>query len=63
MWGARAGELQTVGLGNVLKNLASQLVFMKLSKLLNEGLFRCVSIDIITANPFLITNGLKQKIV
>ena len=50
-------------LGNVLKNLASRLVFMKLSKLLNEGLFRCVSIDIITANPFLITNGLKQKIV
>ena len=50
-------------LGNVLKNLTSQLVFMKISKLLNEGLCSCVTVDIITANPFLITNGLKQKIV
>lgn len=52
-----------MGLGNFLKSLASQLVFMKISKLLDEGLFNCVTIDIITANPFLITNGLKQRIV
>ena len=50
-------------LGNVIKSLASKLVFMKISKLLNEGLFSCVTVDIIIANPFLITNGLKQRIV
>lgn len=49
-------------MGNFLKSLASRPVFTKLSKLLNEGLFTCVAIDIITASPFLITDGLKQRI-
>lgn len=49
--------------GSFLKSLASRLVLMKISKLVNEGLFSCVTIDIITANPFLIANRLKQRIV
>lgn len=50
-------------LGNYLKSLALQLVLMKITKLLNEDLSTCVTIDIITASPFLITNGLKQNCV
>lgn len=50
-------------LGNYLKSLALQLVLMKITKLLNEDLSTCVTIDIITASPFLITNGLKLRIV
>lgn len=52
-----------MGLGNYLKSLAFQLVLMTITKLLNEDLSTCVTIDIITASPFLITNGLKLRIV
>lgn len=38
-------------------------MFVEITKLLNKGLFNCVAIDIITAHPLLITNGLKQYCV